>query len=290
VKLATFHRNGEIKIGAVLGRSLIDLSGVAPDMMTLIELGASGFTQAESAVKSAQSAFSLEEVELLAPIPNIRRNVMCVGLNYAEHTAEHYKAMGRESKLPEFPVIFNKATTSVNSPYGDILLDRNVTEELDWEVELAVIIGRTGKNILEHQAMKYVFGYCVLNDISARDLQRNHKQFFKGKSLDGSCPMGPWIVATDEMPSLKGLTITSRVNGVTKQKSTTDHMIFDVPALIYHLSRGMTLLPGDIIATGTPGGVGFARTPPEFLSPGDVVECEIEGIGLLRNAIVDASV
>jgi 2-keto-4-pentenoate hydratase/2-oxohepta-3-ene-1,7-dioic acid hydratase in catechol pathway len=149
-----------------------------------------------------------------------------------------------------------------------------------------VVIGRSGKNISEAEAMNYVFGYTVINDVSARDLQRQGKQYFKGKSLDGTCPMGPWIVTKDELPEPHTLRVTSRVNGETKQDSNTSKMIFNIPATIAYLSRGMTLLPGDIISTGTPSGVGFARTPPEFLQPGDVVECEVEQVGLIRNEVV----
>jgi len=153
-------------------------------------------------------------------------------------------------------------------------------------VELAVVIGRRGKNISAAEALDYVFGYTVINDVSARDLQTAYGgQFFKGKSLDGSCPMGPWIVTADEIPDPHALTLSCRVNGVTKQESTTADMIFNIPTAIEFLSRGMTLEPGDVIATGTPSGVGFARTPPEFLKPGDVVECEVEGIGVIRNTI-----
>jgi 2-keto-4-pentenoate hydratase/2-oxohepta-3-ene-1,7-dioic acid hydratase in catechol pathway len=159
------------------------------------------------------------------------------------------------------------------------------SSQIDYEVELAIVIGKKGQNISRQDAMDYIFGYTVLNDISARDLQKQSKQFFKGKSLDGSCPMGPWLVTADAITDPNNLTITSRVNGVTKQNSSTRHMIFDIPAIIEYLSLGMTLLPGDIIATGTPSGVGFARTPPEYLQPGDVVECEIEQIGLIRNQI-----
>jgi 2-keto-4-pentenoate hydratase/2-oxohepta-3-ene-1,7-dioic acid hydratase in catechol pathway len=213
---------------------------------------------------------------------------MCLGLNYTEHAAESYTAQGKEVTLPEIPIVFTKATTSVTGPYDPIPFDAAVSDKLDWEAELAVVIGRQGKNIPEAAAMDYVFGYTVLNDVSARDLQRQGKQFFKGKSLDGSCPMGPWIVTAEELPDPHVLRITSRVNGDAKQDSNTDKMIFNIPAIIAYLSRGMTLQPGDIIATGTPSGVGFARTPPEFLQPGDVVECEIEQIGTIRNEVSHA--
>ncbi|HQO27048.1 MAG TPA: fumarylacetoacetate hydrolase family protein, partial [Acidobacteriota bacterium] len=199
------------------------------------------------------------------------------------------RARGRELRLPERPQFFTKATTAVNGPHGDIPLDPRVTAQLDWEVELAVVIGRAGKNIPKAAAMDHVFGYTVLNDVSARDVQSNHGgQFFKGKSLDGACPMGPWIVTADELTDPHRLRLTSRVNGAVKQDASTAEFIFDIPTLIEWLSLGLTLLPGDVLATGTPSGVGFARTPPEFLQPGDVVECAIEGIGGIRNRIVSA--
>jgi 2-keto-4-pentenoate hydratase/2-oxohepta-3-ene-1,7-dioic acid hydratase in catechol pathway len=168
-------------------------------------------------------------------------------------------------------------------------LDAVATNQLDYEAELGVIIGKPGKNIPAAHAMDYVFGYTVVNDFSARDAQNGHGgQFFKGKSLDGTCPYGPWIVTQDEIANPHQLRVLCRVNGAVKQDASTADFIFDLPALIEWLSKGLTLLPGDLIATGTPSGVGFARTPPEFLQPGDVVETEIEGIGLIRNRIVAA--
>jgi 2-keto-4-pentenoate hydratase/2-oxohepta-3-ene-1,7-dioic acid hydratase in catechol pathway len=222
---------------------------------------------------------------LLAPLPKPRRNIFCVGLNYLEHAREGARAAGRELKLPSVPMFFTKATNAVNGPFNDIPFEARVSAQIDWEVELGVVIGRRGKNISAAEAMRYVFGYTVVNDISARDLQTAHGQFFKGKSLDGACPMGPWILTADEIPDPHALPLRCRVNGVTKQDSNTNDMIFKIPALIESLSLGMTLEPGDVIATGTPQGVGFARTPPEFLAPGDVVECEVEGIGMIRNAV-----
>jgi len=286
MKLISYMIDNQPRIGAVRGDLVVDLSAVAPDMLSLIAYGRSGQEKALDHFEAAKTTVPLDSVTLMAPIPKPARNVMCLGLNYAEHAQEHYSVSGRQTQLPEFPIIFTKATTAINGPYGDIPVDPEVTKELDWEVELAVILGREGKNISRHQAMDYIFGYSVLNDVSARDLQRQHKQYFKGKSLDGAAPMGPWIITTDELPKPHNLRVTSKVNGEVKQDSNTALMIFDIPAIIEHLSRGMTLLPGDIIATGTPSGVGFARQPPEFLRPGDVVECEIEGIGVIKNAVV----
>ena len=285
MKLVTYQLHGVSRLGAVRDGAVVDLTAVAPDMLTLIESGAEGLAQAEAYAKTASPTLPLNEATLLAPIPMPRRNVMCLGLNYVEHAKESYTARGQETKIPDFPIVFTKATTAVTGPYAAIPYDTAVSTRIDWEAEMAVIIGRQGKNIRPEDAMHYVFGYTIINDVSARDLQTQHKQYFKGKSLDGSCPMGPWIITADEIPDPHQLAITSRVNGVTKQASNTRYMIFDIPAILYHLSRGMTLLPGDIIATGTPSGVGFARQPPEFLAPGDVVECEVEMLGVIRNTL-----
>jgi 2-keto-4-pentenoate hydratase/2-oxohepta-3-ene-1,7-dioic acid hydratase in catechol pathway len=235
---------------------------------------------------SIGAVHTLDDVELAAPIPRPHKNIMCLGLNYAEHAKESAEARGRSASLPDHAVIFTKAPTTANGPFGDIVIDPAVSEEVDWEAELAVIIGKTGKNIREEDAMDFVFGYTVLNDVTARDLQSQHKQYFKGKSIDGYCPMGPWIVTADEVADPQQLPIRLRVNGVVKQESNTSMMINSVSQIIAILSRGMTLEPGDIISTGTPGGVGFARNPPEFLKAGDVVETEIEGIGTMRNRVV----
>jgi 2-keto-4-pentenoate hydratase/2-oxohepta-3-ene-1,7-dioic acid hydratase in catechol pathway len=218
-------------------------------------------------------------------MPFSGRHVFCVGLNYAEHVKESSEARGKTAKTPSVPVFFTKAPHAVNGPYAGIPLDPAVSAELDWEVELGVVLGRRGKNIPAEKAMDHVFGYTVVNDVSARDLQARHIQFFKGKSLDGTCPMGPCIVTADEVPEPHNLALRCRVNGVIKQDGNTRDMIFRIPALIESLSRGMTLDPGDVISTGTPSGVGMGRNPPEYLKPGDVVECEIEGIGSIRNRV-----
>ncbi|MBV9614477.1 MAG: fumarylacetoacetate hydrolase family protein [Ktedonobacteraceae bacterium] len=232
------------------------------------------------------AAHALSEVHLAAPIPQPRKNIMCLAVNYREHAQETAGVRGHSGETPEDPVFFTKAPTTINGPYDDIVIDPSVSSEIDWEVELGVILGKTGKNIRAEDALSYVFGYTVLNDITARDLQTRHKQFFKGKSLDGSCPLGPWIVTADEIAEPHNLALSLRVNGETKQNSNTGMMIFSINQSIAVLSAGMTLEPGDIIATGTPSGVGFSRTPPEFLKPGDVVEAEVEGIGLIRNRVI----
>ena len=204
---------------------------------------------------------NLSDIQLAAPIPRPRKNLMCLGWNYADHAKETALIRGQDTKAPEYPVIFTKAPTTVNSPYGNIIIDPRVSVEIDWEVELAVIIGNGGKNISEEDAMSHVFGYTVLNDVSARDLQSRHKQFFKGKSIDGYCPMGPWIVTADEIEDPQQLEVRLRVNGITKQEGNTSMMVFPIRTIIAILSQGMTLEPGDIIATGTPSGVGFAQSP-----------------------------
>ncbi len=233
-------------------------------------------------------AVALADVELLAPLPEPRRNVICLGLNYADHAAEVQGVAPKDAELPSDPMFFTKATTTINGPRSAVVLDERVTRRLDWEVELAFIIGRGGRFIPADEAMAYVFGYTVFNDLSARDLQKRHQQFFLGKSVDGSAPMGPWIVTPEEIPDPHALDLSCTVNGVTKQASNTRQLIFGVAQIIEILSRAMTLMPGDIIATGTPGGVGFARTPREFLQSGDEVTCWIDGIGSLENRVVAA--
>ena len=196
---------------------------------------------------------------------------------------------GGAAELPQHPIVFTKNLTSMNSPGGDIPCHAGVTTQLDWEVELAVVIGVGGRGIAREHALRHVFGYSVINDVTARDLQFRHKQYFIGKSLDGTCPMGPVIVTADDIPDPQALDLKSWVNGALKQSSNTRQQIFTVAELIHVLSRGMLLEPGDIISTGTPSGVGFARKPPEFLRPGDVVECEVENIGRLKNKVVEAN-
>ena len=227
---------------------------------------------------------ALSEVQLAAPIPRPTKNVACMAVNYGEHAKEQIITRDT-SEPPSFPVLFTKAPTTVIGPDATFHVDPSVSTNIDWEVELGVIIGNKGKNIAESDALSYIFGYTIINDITARDLQARHKQFFKGKSLDGSCPMGPYIVTTDEITDPQKLAIRLSVNGVLKQNSNTSEMVFPVTRIIATLSLGMTIESGDIIATGTPSGVGAGRKPPEFLKPGDVVDAEVEGIGVLRTHI-----
>jgi 2-keto-4-pentenoate hydratase/2-oxohepta-3-ene-1,7-dioic acid hydratase in catechol pathway len=235
--------------------------------------------------KAAASAAAMADVKLHSPIPRPAKNVFCVGWNYLEHFEEGAKKLQDKRELPQWPVFFSKAATAVTGPFDAIPFDASISTSLDWEVELGVVIGPGGKNIRQEDAMKHIWGYTVINDVSWRDLQRRHGgQWHKGKSLDGTCPMGPVLVTADSLDPTN-LRVSCRVNGVTKQDSNTKFLYFKLPRLIADLSQGMTLEAGDIISTGTPEGVGFARTPPEFMKPGDLLETEIEGIGVMRNPI-----
>jgi 2-keto-4-pentenoate hydratase/2-oxohepta-3-ene-1,7-dioic acid hydratase in catechol pathway len=210
---------------------------------------------------------------------------MCLGKNYAAHAEETAGAGSTSSVETGYPLVFTKGTNTINGPYGKIPYDPSVSSEIDWEVELAVIVGRECLNVDVDDSLSYVFGYTVLNDISARDIQYRHKQFYLGKSLNGSCPMGPWIVTSDEIVDPQCLDIKCWVNGELMQESNTSDQIYTVAETISIFSRGHTLFPGDVIATGTPAGVGFVRKPPRFLVPGDVLESEVEGIGRMRNVM-----
>lgn len=281
MRLATFLYHHTPSLGIIHPNGIVPIPG-----LTLLEVITHGTSALADLKFISRPVLPYQPADLLAPLPEPRRNIICVGLNYLEHAREGARAAGRELKLPAAPMFFTKATHTVNGPYANIPYDAAVSTQIDWEVELGVVIGKRGKNIAAANAFDYVFGYTVINDVSARDLQNGHGgQFFKGKSLDGACPMGPWIVTADEIHDPHNLPLRCRVNGVTKQDSNTNDLIFKIPTLIESLSRGMTLAPGDVLATGTPPGVGFARTPPEFLKPGDVVECEVAGIGVIRNTV-----
>jgi 2-keto-4-pentenoate hydratase/2-oxohepta-3-ene-1,7-dioic acid hydratase in catechol pathway len=225
---------------------------------------------------------SLNEVQRLAPIPKPPKNVLCVGKNYADHAIE----MGGQEAIPDAPIVFTKAPATVIGTDQPVQGHFHVTQELDYEGELAVIIGKKGKSIPIDEAMDYIFGYTIINDVTARDIQRKHKQFFLGKSMDTFCPMGPSIVHHSVVKDPHHLSIQTRVNDELRQNGNTEQLIFNLPTLISVLSAGMTLEPGDIIATGTPSGVGSGFKPPRFLHAGDVVEITVEGIGTLKNPIV----
>lgn len=288
MRLVTYKDEGGVHLGALRDDSVVSLDHVAPDMLALIEGGENLLQQARDAVERATDTKPLSEVRLLAPIPRPRQNIVCLGMNYAEHARESMRAKGLPETLPPHPVFFTKAVSTVCGPDDDIPLDPKVTAQLDYEVELAYIIGRSGKNIARDDAMSYVFGYTIINDVSARDLQNQHQQFFKGKSLDASCPMGPCIVTADEIPDPAKLGLRLRLNGETRQDSSVGDLIFDIPTTLEVLSLGTTVEPGTIVSTGTPSGVGMGLTPPAYMQPGDVMEAEIDQIGVLRNKVVKA--
>ncbi|MCK9511388.1 MAG: fumarylacetoacetate hydrolase family protein [Pigmentiphaga sp.] len=226
-----------------------------------------------------------KECRLIAPIPRPAKNVFCLGRNYADHIQEDNDSRGMNTELPKYPQFFTKPPTSVIGPDEAIVLDEKVTRRLDYEVELAVVIGRGGRDITAANAMDHVFGYTVLNDVTARDLQRRHDQWFKGKALDTSCPMGPFIVHASSVVDPHDLRIQLYVNDELRQDANTSSMIFKIPQIIESLSAGLTLEPGDIIATGTPSGVGYAMDPRQFLKAGDLIRCHVEKVGTVENVV-----
>lgn len=230
---------------------------------------------------------SFKREQLLAPLSTPPHNIMCIGKNYRAHAREFHRSgfdATADSDIPAEPIIFTKPSSSISGPYADIPLWPGIDESVDYEAELAVVIGRAGRMIPCASAMEHVFGYTIVNDVTARDLQRKHKQWFLGKAIDGFCPMGPWIVSKDEI-NLDTTRVTCRVNGELRQNAITSDLIFDVATLIEKISISVTLAPGDVISTGTPEGVGIGFDPPRFLKDGDIVECAIEGIGSIVNRV-----
>jgi 2-keto-4-pentenoate hydratase/2-oxohepta-3-ene-1,7-dioic acid hydratase in catechol pathway len=282
------------RLGFVRGDRVVDAAALATSwtgsvprsLLELIQLGPEAWKRFADGVAAADAAsHAAGDVRWHAPIPRPAKNVFCVGRNYAEHVAEGARARGEAAKIPQHTVFFTKAPNSVTGPFDDIPYDATLTQQVDWEAELGAILGTGGRDIRRADALRHVFGYTIVNDVTARDLQKAHFQFFKGKSLDAFCPIGPLVVTADEFGDPQHKLVSCRVNGVVKQQQSTSEMLFPVDAIIETLSRGLTLEPGDIIATGTPEGVGFGRTPPEFLQDGDVMETEVEGIGVMRNRI-----
>lgn len=293
MRFCTYRARGEPSVGIVAGNAVVDLRALARrrrlpsvpgDMLELIaevptlELRALA-READAWVRAGREAVPVARARFLAPIPRPRKNIMCTGRNYAEHAKESGHAP------PEVPVFFTKPPTAVIGP-GAPVTRHAVTEQLDYEVELVAVIGRRARNVAPANALEYVFGYTVMNDVTARDLQRRHQQWFKGKSLDTFAPLGPWIVHRAAIPDPQQLHLSMRINGEVRQNSTTAHMVFSVAQLVSALSMGMTLEPGDLLATGTPEGVAMGMSPPKWLQPGDVMEAEVEEIGVLRNPVV----
>ncbi len=294
VSFTTGH--GDERFGVVdEGEAVIDLVAACPGRpATLIDFIAGGDSALAAAREALQDVGStarhtLADVRLLAPIPRPRKNVFCVGRNYKAHVEEGYRARGADVAYPPAPQFFTKAPTAVFGPRDMALLDPGVTGKFDYEAELGVVIGTGGRSISEAAALDAVFGYTIINDLTARDLQRHHEQWFKGKSLDRSCAVGPWIVHASAISDPQDLAISLSVNGEQRQSSRTSQMIFSIARIIRDLSLGMTLEPGDIIATGTPQGVGYAMEPPRFLRGGDVIEIDVEQIGRLTTRIEEVA-
>jgi len=299
VKLVTYQAGKELKLGAIGSKGILDLQRAGrkllaqwlPETMRdFIEAGDGAWRIAADAIEAAETSgedlWVAANTPLAAPLGGFKKNVFCVGRNYKAHIAEMAHSLGREPNYPKVPEFFSKPPTTVIGPEEGIERHEAHTQRLDYEVELAAVIGKKGRNITEGDALSHVFGYTVVNDITARDAQINHHQFFKGKSFDTFCPIGPCIVTADEFGDPSGHRLTLKVNGETRQDSNTSDLLFGVPKIIEALSWALTLEPGDIIATGTPAGVAAGMKTPGWLKTGDVVEAEVEGIGLLRNTVV----
>jgi len=302
MKLVTYRINHTpSRLGFIEEQMIIDAeklgriknSPLPDNMLDFIDLGIDGINHAVRLINTStkeeleECAIPLANATLMAPIPKPRKNIFGIGLNYTEHVAESARTLDTSKDLPQEPVIFSKPTTAVTGPETNIIHNQKLTKQLDWEVELAVIIGKGGKNITKENAMDHVYGYTVINDISARDCRRAG-QWIVSKGQDTFAPMGPVLVTRDEIDDPQNLNLRLTVNGVEKQNSNTKFMLFNVKDLIHDLSTVFTLDTGDIIATGTPAGVGAGRNPQEFMWPGDVVEATVEGIGTLRNTVVDS--
>ena len=318
MKLVSYHFQGQIRIGVQSDEMIIDLLSASreisksrglqfaslknvSDMLSLLEAGDSALSEVRDLVqevlgmlarredlliRKTGAILSTGEVRLTSPIPRPRKNIVCLGLNYHDHWLE--TAAKRGEPLPSVPVFFTKSPTAVIGPFDDIVYP-SATKELDYEVELAVVIGKRGKDVPKEDVSNYVAGYMIMNDVSARDLQRTHKQWFRSKSLDTFAPMGPCLTTRDELDDPHNLDMELRVNDEIRQKSNTQNLIFKIPDILATLSQDMTLEPGDIVATGTPAGVGLGMSPPQYLEVGDVIEAQIKGLGSIRNRVVEKS-
>ena len=284
MKLITFHYQGAALVGALVHGETAVLPLPYPDMNTLIET--CSLAELPAAVSSATApVIPLSDITLLAPIPQPRQDLICLGMNYQDHlteAAQYDTGFSREKPEASY---FSKRVGRAVDPDGFIPSHTGLVERLDYENELAVIIGKSAQNIRKEDAADYIFGYTIVNDVSARDIQTRHKQWFFGKSLEGFAPMGPCILTADEVAFPPALQVSTKVNGELRQNACTDHFIYSIAEVLEELSSGMTLLPGTILSTGTPAGVGMGFDPPRFLHPGDVVECTIQGIGTLKNTV-----
>lgn len=289
MQFVTYERDGGPQPALLRDGELVDLPGVA-SVLDLIRHDADGLATARAALDRSPDA-AVDDVRLLAPIPAPARFVLATGWNYRAHFDE---GMGKRNdevtELPEYPSFFAKADTTVSGPSDVIPYDPKLSVQLDAEAEIAVVIGAGGRNIPAEQAHRHIFGYMLANDVSARDIQRRHGgQWLKGKSIDGSCPLGPALVTADELGPDELLDLACIINGEVMQEATTARMIFSIPELISSLSEAMLLVPGDILLTGTPEGVGYARNPPRFLAPGDEVVVSSSRLGELRNRVAEQS-
>ena len=301
MKLVTYRNQPDAagRLGAIVGDLVVDLERlgwaagieVPSAMLEFIDLGPTAVPAIAATLMEHESnwplgvALPLSNLTLLAPIPRTRKNIFGIGLNYVEHVEESARTLDTSKDLPDKPVLFTKPPTAIIGPGDAIQHNAAMTQQLDWEVELAVIIGSAATRISKDEAMSRVFGYSVMVDVSARDNRRAGQWIFS-KGQDTYAPFGPCIVTADAIPDPHNLDLWLEKNGEEKQRSNTRHLLFDIPTLIADISSGMTLEPGDVIATGTPSGVGAGRTPQEWMWPGDVIECGVEGIGVLRNPVV----
>jgi 2-keto-4-pentenoate hydratase/2-oxohepta-3-ene-1,7-dioic acid hydratase in catechol pathway len=299
MKLLTYKTNDtEPRLGFIHNNQVIDMEDFGEisnfplpnDMSELIDMGFEIIAEITEMIAETpenffeEISYNMEEVTILAPIEKPRKNIIGIGLNYTEHVAESARTLDTTGKLPQKPIIFSKPTTTVTATNTDIIKNTKLTEQLDWEVELAVVISKKGKYVPKADAMDYVFGYTVINDISARDCRREG-QWIVSKGQDTFAPMGPILVTKDEIENPHNLNLSLKVNGVEKQNSNTKFLLFNINDLIEDLSTVFTIEPGDIIATGTPSGVGAGRNPQEWLYDGDVVEATVEGIGTILNTV-----
>ncbi|MGH2751367.1 MAG: fumarylacetoacetate hydrolase family protein [Actinomycetota bacterium] len=280
MRIARIAHDGPAPVFAVERESggWVPLNAMGIDVHTTADVIAAR-DEIEKRLSDGSGSEVVEDPDFLRPIVSPTK-VLAIGLNYLDHIRE------TNAKQPERPILFGKFPSSLNDPSGQIVIDEELTEQGDYEVELAVVIGHRARRVSEQVALESVFGYTVANDVSARDWQKADGQFDRSKSFDSFCPIGPWITTADEVPDPQGLALKSWVNDELRQDSSTKEMLFPVAYLVHYLARGMTLEPGDVILTGTPHGVGFAMDPPRYLAPGDIVECEVEGLGRLRNAVV----
>ena len=289
MRIATYRHDGLTRVGLVSpdGKKLTPLAlspeQAAKGALPVIEALAAG----ERLPGEDGPAVDVASVELMAPLPQPRRNLWCVGRNYHEHAKELQASVFKDNDAnpQSWPIVFTKVPECVVGPFDEVKLPGGISEQIDYEAEIAVVIGRGGKNITRAQALRHVFGYTVVNDVTARDVQMRHQQWDMGKSFDTFCPMGPWIVTADELDGTD-TRVRCWVNGELRQDGPTKNFIFDIPTLIETVSRGITLYPGDVISTGTPAGVGLGMKPPQFLKDGDVVRIEVDGLGVIENRFV----